>query len=308
MLRSDRVWRVLLAASRALRSRADALPRRFSLSADGRLAETAAEDPSGWLAWRAEDGWTLRDSPAEVEDSRFSLYLPLCAARAGHPVVVGHLGQSLDGFVATLSGDSRFVNCGENILHLHRLRALCDAVIVGASTVAADDPQLTTRLVDGPNPLRVVLDPRRRLGPSYRLFNDGAAQTIVVCDAGLAAPGERLGQAEVVGVPARSGRLDLDAVLRLLEGRACHAVFVEGGGVTVSSFLEAGLLDRLHVTVAPLVIGEGRPGLRLPPAGRLVDALRPAHRIFRVGDDMLFDCDLRAVAADGEASGLERVL
>jgi len=308
MLRSDRVWCALLAVSRALRSRADDGPHWFALAGDGSLVETGRDDPRAWFAWRPGSGWAARDAEGAVGDSRFALYLPLCAARAGHRVVVGHLGQSLDGFVATLSGDSRFVNCGENILHLHRLRAICDAVIVGASTVAADDPQLTTRLVDGPNPLRLVLDPRRRLAPRYRVFNDGAAPTIVVCEAGLAMPGERLGEAAVVGVPARNGRLDLVAVLRLLEKHSCHAVFVEGGGVTVSAFLEAGLLDRLHVTIAPLVIGEGRPGLRLPPAGRIVDAMRPAHRVFRVGDDVLFDCDLRANAADGEASGLDRVL
>jgi len=291
-----------------MRSRADDTPHWFSLASDGSLAETDRDDPQAWLEWRPEAGWAARDARGDGGDSRFDLYLPLCAARAGHPVVVGHLGQSLDGFVATLSGDSRFVNCGENILHLHRLRAICDAVIVGASTVAADDPQLTTRLVDGPNPLRVVLDPRRRLGPSYRVFHDAAAPTLVLCDAERTAPGERLGRAEIVGVPSREGRFDLTAVLRLLRERGCDAIFVEGGGVTVSAFLEAGLLDRLHVTIAPLVIGEGRAGLRLPPAGRLIDALRPAHRIFRVGNDVLFDCDLRASAADGEASGLDRVL
>jgi riboflavin biosynthesis pyrimidine reductase len=78
-------------------------------------------------------------------------------------------------------------------------------------------------------------------------------------------------------------------------------VYVEGGGVTVSRFLEAGLLDRLHVAIAPLVIGHGRRGLQLPPVERLQDSLRPAHRVFRMGADVLFDCDLRAGGPGPEA-------
>jgi riboflavin biosynthesis pyrimidine reductase len=85
-------------------------------------------------------------------------------------------------------------------------------------------------------------------------------------------------------------------------------VFVEGGGVTVSRFLEAGLLDRLHVAIAPLVVGQGRPGLRLPPAERLSDSLRPAHRLFRMGEDVLFDCDLRSDGPAQASTTLSRVL
>lgn len=229
----------------------------------------------------------------EAADPLAELYLPLRAARRGRPLVVAHLGQSLDGFIATRSGQSRSLNGSANIVHLHRLRALCGAIVVGAGTVAADDPRLTTRLVPGPNPLRVVLDPRRRLPAAHAVFDDGAAPTLLVCDAGRAHAGERFGQAEVVGVPCGDGRLDLAAVVATLHARGCDAIFVEGGGVTVSAFLEAGLVDRLHVTVAPVVIGAGRPGLRLPGVGALPDARRPAHRVFRMGEDLLFDFDLR---------------
>ena len=91
----------------------------------------------------------------------------------------GHLGQSLDGFIAAAREESLYVTGEENILHLHRMRALSDAVVVGAGTVAADDPQLNTRHVAGPNPLRVVFDPTRRLAGHYRLFNDDLAPTRV---------------------------------------------------------------------------------------------------------------------------------
>jgi riboflavin-specific deaminase-like protein len=229
---------------------------------------------------------------AAANDPLVALYLPLCRAAPGRPFTIGHLAQSLDGFIATRSGESMFITGDENVVHMHRLRALCDAVVVGASTVAADNSRLTTRLVPGPSPLRVVIDPRRRLPASLRLFADGAAPTLLVCDGAHARSGERFGEAEVVGLPACDGRLDYAAILGLLHGRGCRTVFVEGGGATVSGFLAAGLLDRLQVTVAPALLGGGLPGLRLPEVPRLADAGPLACRVLRMGDDVLFDCDL----------------
>jgi riboflavin-specific deaminase-like protein len=229
---------------------------------------------------------------AAANDPLVALYLPLCRDAGGDSFTIGHLAQSLDGFVATRRGESMFITGDENVVHMHRLRALCDAVVVGASTVAADDSRLTTRLVPGPNPQRVVIDPRRRLPATLRLFSDGAAPTLLVCDGARARSGERFGGAEVVGLPARDGRLDYAAVLGLLHGRGCRTVFVEGGGATVSGFLAAGLLDRLQVTVAPALLGDGLPGLRLPEVTRLADASPLACRVLRMGDDVLFDCDL----------------
>lgn len=211
----------------------------------------------------------------------------------GAPVTVAHLGQSLDGFIATYSGDSRFVNGRGNLLHLHRMRALCDALVVGAGTVAADDPQLTTRLVPGPNPLRVVLDPERRLDAGHRVFRDGAAPTLLACRAAQLTRGDaRHGAAEVFGVPDRDGALDLAALLAELRARGCRRVFVEGGGRTVSAFLAAGLLDRLQITIAPFLMGDGRPAIRLAAPARLGDCRRPTFRIYRMGEDLLYDCEL----------------
>jgi riboflavin-specific deaminase-like protein len=251
--------------------------------------------PSGKGAVLARRGgvWTTAcPLPAELR-AMLELYLPVCGASAVSPLTVGHLGQSLDGYIATGSGDSNYVTGPENILHLHRMRALCDAIVVGASTIAADDPRLTTRLADGGNPVRVILDPRRRLAPTHRVLADGAAPSLLVCDAALAAPGSRIGQAEILGVPCPGGRLDLAVLVAALHARGLHRLFIEGGGTTVSRFLEAGLLDRLQIAIAPLVIGRGRPGLRLPANERIAQCLRPAHRVFTMGADILFDCDLR---------------
>lgn len=219
--------------------------------------------------------------------------------------LLAHLGQSLDGFVATAAGHSRFVNGSANLMHLHRLRALADAVIVGAGTVAADDPQLTVRLVAGRSPVRVVLDPQASLPADRRIFRDGAAPTLQASLAPGQAPGPAPGQppgqpwerAERLVVAARDGALCLEDLRRQLAERGLTRLFVEGGGITVSRFLAAGLLDRLQLCVAPVLIGGGRPGLAVPPAATMDQALRPPCRRWAMGPDVLFDFDLRAARA-----------
>ena len=134
------------------------------------------------------------------------------------------------------------------------------------------------------------------MGTGYHLFQDNAAATLVICDATKVGDG-RHGGAEVVGLePMPSGGLDPVAVVDLLVARGCKAVLVEGGGVTISRFLKAGVLDRLHLTVAPMVLGQGRAGLTLPGAGQIDRALRPQVRHFPLGDDMLFDCSFAATS------------
>lgn len=302
---ADPVWPALLAARRA--ARGGVRPGAwFAIGAGDALAPVDAADPSAVIGWR-EEGWTVRPSAPGGADPRLALYLPVCGAHAGRRIVVAHLGQSLDGFIATRAGESRFVTGEQNIVHLHRLRALCDAVVVGADTVATDDPRLTTRLVPGPSPVRVVLDPRRRVPPARAVFTDAAAPTLLVVDAARVRAGERVGKAELVGVPARDGRLDLPALLDALAARGCHAVFVEGGGATVSAFLAAGALDRLQLAIAPMLIGSGRPGVQIGPTARLADALRPPHRIYRMGEDVLYDFDLRGRERVAVAPTLHRI-
>ena len=138
--------------------------------------------------------------------------------RRAAPLTIAHLGQSLDGCIATASGDSYYVTGPDNVVHLHRLRALCDAVIVGASTIERDDPLLTVRHVEGDNPLRVIIDPRRRLGSHARVFVDDAETLLVYGDDAPSVASH--GAADVVALPLHEGRLDLDALLAEL----AHAV------------------------------------------------------------------------------------
>lgn len=256
--------------------------------------------------WRVADRASLRvapggawDSDADVDaEAIFLLDTLLPVVAVSGTCVIGQLGQSLDGRIATASGHSHYVTGETSRVHLHRLRALVDAVIVGAGTAAADNPQLTVRHAEGENPVRVVLDPCGRVPASQRLFKEGPTPTLHVLAAGrphpVAAHVEPLWVPECgpAGVPPRS-------LLALLAARGLRRVLVEGGGLTVSRFLDADAFDRLHVVVAPLLIGSGRPALSLPEIDSLQSARRPVCSIHRLGDDVLFDLAFTPGIADG---------
>jgi riboflavin-specific deaminase-like protein len=296
----DAAWALLLAIS-ALRRNAG-LPSRKTgvrLSAEGELLFEKPDNPRAQLMWRNDGAMELGPNLLPQVRDFVDLYLPLLAASAERPIIVGHLGQSVDAQIATESGDSCYVNGRENLTHLHRMRALVDAIVVGAGTVAADNPRLTTRLVDGPNPVRIVIDPQRRLPADRRLFTDGEATTLVVSEEGqLDGVNEDV---TFIGVPCNAEGLSLDALVATLQSRGLHALFVEGGGVTVTRWMQAGLLERLQIATAPVLIGAGRPGLRLPPAPNMKACLRPAYRVFRMGEDLLWDFDLRIEREENRA-------
>ncbi|RYY77541.1 MAG: RibD family protein, partial [Comamonadaceae bacterium] len=233
------------------------------------------------VRWGTASGHALDAEAAPEAQAVFDLFKPLldrCADPTGW--TVGQLGQSLDGCIATHTGDSCFVNGPEGLVHVHRLRALCDAVIVGAGTAALDDPQLTTRRVPGPNAVRVVLDPSLRVPATARIFQDDQAPTLVVCGDERRAEAEaRFGAERVVAV-ARHGHaplLPLADVVRALNARGLRRLFVEGGGVTVSAFVQQRCLDRLHLIVAPVVIG-GRSASPIAAAVAHLRAGRPKLR------------------------------
>jgi riboflavin-specific deaminase-like protein len=301
----DRAWKLILGA-RALADELDARlhAETFAFDEEAGLTPLGPGRRNPVLEWSPAAGWKSCLPSDDPCSSLLDLYLPICGATATRPLTVGHLGQSLDGFIATCSGDSQFVTGAANLLHMHRMRALCDAVVVGAGTIASDDPQLTTRHVAGPDPLRVVFDPARRLGRHYRVFTDEAAPTLYVCGRSRIKTGEtHVGAASIVGIDDAGSERDVVQVLNALRARHCARVFIEGGGITVSAFLEAGLLDRLQIAIAPVLIGNGRPAIRLAPQASLRDCRRPAYRVFRMGGDVLFDCELSARHPHEEPQG-----
>ncbi len=230
--------------------------------------------------------------PAHLPDP---LIEPLLAAAADKPFVIAQLGQSLDGRIATLAGASRWINGSAALDHLHRLRANVDAVVVGAGTVREDDPLLTVRRVGGPHPARVVIDPSGRVSHAARCFaRDGTRCLIVRAEEVAGTGGMGAGGIETVIVPRENGQMPPGAIVNALFSLGLRKILIEGGAKTVSSFIDAGVVDRLHVLVAPVILGSGISGLSLAPIARLDEAHRPVTRVHVLeGGDVLFDCDLR---------------
>ncbi|MFY8106775.1 MAG: RibD family protein [Elstera sp.] len=203
------------------------------------------------------------------------------------PLVIGQLGQSLDGRIATRTGHSHYINGAAALTHLHCLRALVEGVLVGAGTVIADDPLLTVRHVPGGQPARIVLDPNGRVPNTARLWQIPGRR--IVMQRGQFARPEGVEIVSLPGVPGEpiAPQTLLDALRRV----GVRRILVEGGAHTLSHFLAAGALDRLHLLIGPLIIGSGLPGLSLPPIDRLEGALRPVTRCYPLcGGDIIVDC------------------
>ncbi len=205
-------------------------------------------------------------------------------------LTIGQLGQSLDGRIATEAGRSQFISGTQGLAHLHRLRALVDAVVVGAGTVRADDPQLTVRHCTGPSPVRVVIDPDGRLPAAARLFTDDGVPRLAIIRRDAATPAMR--GVEAVRLPDQEGVFAPADIVAALAARGLRRILIEGGALTLSRFVAAGCLDRLHVVVAPMILGDGLPGLRLPLLDPVDSARRVPMRIHPLGEEVLLDCDL----------------
>lgn len=252
-----------------------------------------SDQPVGWTGDDGSLEYDMRVSDAARQ--LLSTFLPLLhKVPAQRSFVIGQMGQSLDGRIATVTGASRYINGEDGLTHLHRLRAVCDAVIVGAGTAACDNPQLTVRRTNGVNPVRVIIDRHCRVPEDHHVFTDRKAPTLRLVAGEYTATDKHLlrNHAAWTEVPCLGSDDDPTSpagVLAVLRDFGLRRVFVEGGGQTVSRFLTAGLMDRLHVLVAPMIIGSGRPAFELPEIDALDDALRPDARFVSLGTDMLFD-------------------
>jgi diaminohydroxyphosphoribosylaminopyrimidine deaminase/5-amino-6-(5-phosphoribosylamino)uracil reductase len=211
------------------------------------------------------------------------------------PFVHLKAAQSLDGRVATSSGDSKWISDERARREVHRLRSVYDAVLVGSSTVRADDPELTVRLCRGRNPYRVVLSSRLDIAPGAKLLRGEAARALVAFRSDVRDPevDERerrltgLG-ARVLSVPLKNGRLDLRAVLERLHALSLRSVLVEGGAGVFTSFVKENLYQKVSLFVAPIMVGAGISALGDLGVPRIAAAPRLARvRYSRIGDQVL---------------------
>jgi diaminohydroxyphosphoribosylaminopyrimidine deaminase/5-amino-6-(5-phosphoribosylamino)uracil reductase len=211
---------------------------------------------------------------------------------AARPFVVAQLGQSLDGRIALPSGESRYINGPAALDHLHRLRAAVDAVITGIGAVIADDPQLTVRRVKGRNPARIVIDPNGRLPAPSRCLEENGAPVFIIRRGGCQAPVPE--PASPIYVDGYGRGISCEAIVHAAAERGFRRLLVEGGAYTVSRFFEEGQLDRLHILLAPVLLGDGKAGLQVRPPPKLAAAIRVSPDIYALGGgEVLIDCPLR---------------
>ena len=254
-------------------------------------AESSADGSDNGNGWQKVPG-KFRTSNVSLPSPWEERFGPLRNGSVDDLVVVGQIGQSIDGRIATVTGHSKYINGPAGLDHLHQLRALVDAVLVGIGTAVADNPQLTVRRVAGPSPARIVLDPKGRLPPESQVLADDGVRRIIITAAGVK-PALRDG-VEIVEVPAPGGEVAPSSILSALSRCGFRRILIEGGAHTVSRFIAAGCLDRLHVIVAPTMLGSGQAGITLEPIQTADQALRAPMRAHLIGEEVLLDCDLSA--------------
>ena len=264
-----------------------------------------SEGAGGGLARLHDQGVAVTAGVLETSCRRFNEAF-LHHFKTGHPLVTLKIAQTLDGRIATETGDARWIS-GQAALRLgHQWRAELDGILVGSGTARHDDPALTVRLVEGRQPQRFVLDRTGTLPPHLKLFTDafrhhttavvGETATPAYADA-LLTDGGRL-----LHLPETDGHLDLDALLQHLgrdsgrDGLPLHSLFIEAGPGLATALLRQDLVDRFFLFIAPKVIGSGVPSLAGLGIERLADALTfDEHTWEHVGDDLLFRGYRRAV-------------
>ena len=212
-------------------------------------------------------------------------------AQADRPHILLNAAMTLDGKIATRSGDSK-ISSEEDLVHLHHLRASVDAVVVGIETILVDDPQLTVRRVQGRNPDRVILDSAARTPTEAKVLSAKAGRTIIaVTESASKTRVDALLRAGAEVIVAGSGdRVDLRLLMNRLRGMGIRHILVEGGGNVNWGLLELGLVDEIRVAVAPVIVG-GREAVTLVEGngfGRVRDGIKLVlQRIEQYGEDLV---------------------
>ena len=216
------------------------------------------------------------------------VYVPYCfasmhARRWQRAFAVSHFAQSLDGRIATVSGDSKWIGNHANLIHAHRMRALCDGILIGAKTLVTDKPQLTVRHVSGANPTRIVL------GAAFDSLNDikhvSEAPICVISSQ----PTIDTEEVKTVTLARHNGLISSAEILKALYQLGIDSVYIEGGAATTSHFLRDRMLDVVQLHIAPMIFGSGLNAFAMPIIQQAAESIRFAsHTYVPVDDDMMF--------------------
>jgi riboflavin-specific deaminase-like protein len=232
---------------------------------------------------------------------------PFKDSAARFPLVTVKYAQTLDGRIATAAGNSQWISSRESLQFAHELRRDHDAIMVGIRTVLADNPRLTVRLVEGRDPLRIIIDSHLRIPLSAKVIAEGAAHNTLIA-ATEAADRERARELEALGAKVLllgsdldNPRVDLEGLLAELGRLGIRSVLVEGGARVITSLLSARLVDRLVVAVAPKIIGRGTEAigeLNINDLGSAITFID--FETHRLGPDLIFDGRLNSARWNDE--------
>lgn len=178
----------------------------------------------------------------------------------GMPFVTLKFAQSIDGRIATKSGNSRWISSPESLKRSHKLRGITDCVLIGNGTLSLDDSKLTTKLAKGPNPIRVLLSASGRINRRRTMFTNGAAPTYIATAA--KSDLKQNGDFEIIRVKKLKSGLDLKDLLTKLGKLDVVSLVVEGGSQVLTSFIKQRMADKIMIVIAPIVIGDGIPAFR----------------------------------------------
>ncbi|MGW1679182.1 RibD family protein [Saccharopolyspora sp. NPDC002376] len=233
-----------------------------------------------------------------TDDDATAVAAELVGAIRSHsrrPHVVLKYAQTLDGRLAAVGGDSKWISCEQERAISHAVRARCEAVLVGVGTVVRDDPRLDVRLVAGESPMRVVLDSTLRTPSSAQVLNGGPDTVLMATERATAGDRERVRKCGVTvwEIPAGPGGVDLPAALAALHGAGVRALMVEGGAQLLTSLLAAGLVDRVVVGIAPRILGAGVEAVGDLGVRRVADGIALRRACVRlIEDDVLVAYDV----------------
>ncbi len=215
-------------------------------------------------------------------------YLPYCflsiiAKENKRAIAVAHFAQTLDGKIATENGDSKWIGNKENLLHAHRMRALCNGVVVGSKTLQIDEPKLTVRYVTGSDPVRVVIGNPPAVFDS--LLESSVAPIHVFCSKEL----DKVPNINYHFLSTKNGLICPKEILEKLYQLNIHSVYIEGGASTTSHFFEKGAIDILQLHIAPILFGSGTSGIQLPVINTVKQGKQfDQYSFLPVGDSMMF--------------------
>lgn len=214
--------------------------------------------------------------------------------KCGIPFVTLKYAQTLDGKIATLTGDSKWISESSSLRLVHRMRSSNDAILVGVGTIIRDDPRLTVRLIKGKNPQKIILDSRLRTPLDSNVLKGRAALFTIIATTSLSDL-RKIKRIQSTGTKVwvikkdHSNQVDLQNLLKELGRRNIHSILVEGGSKIITSFLKKRLADRLVVIIAPKIIGRGIYSVTPSTTYGFTEVSFSSPRYFRSGDDVILE-------------------